>query len=91
MRRRLRRGWRLVRVGISPSCLNVLTGKKSRSASRACGRARAHARARGSGRIPVETLRRRAFSLVSALLPVSTGFRGGGAGRRRHLRRGRSR
>ena len=66
-----RRPWRLVRVRVPSSRLNVLTGTRHGGTSRAGGRGRAHARAGTSGPISVETLRRAAFSLVAGLIGVS--------------------
>ena len=68
-----RRPWRLVRVRVLSSCLNVLTGTRHEGASRAGGRAGAHVRAGALGTASVETLRRVAFSLVAGLIPVSRG------------------
>lgn len=64
-----RRPWRLVRVRVLSSCLNVLTGTRHEGASRAG----AHVRAGALGTASVETLRRVAFSLVAGLIPVSRG------------------
>ena len=85
-----RRPWRLVRVRVPSSCLNVLTGPRHAGTSSAGGRGRAHARAGALGSPPVETLRRAAFSLVGGLFAVLTGdetrpgsgMRRGGRGRR---------
>ena len=82
MRRGLRRPYRLVRVGVHSSCLNVSTGMRVRGTSRACAHVRAGARA--SGPNPLETLRR--------LLAVSRGgFRRDGGGAARMRRGGRRR
>ena len=66
-----RRPWRLVRVRVPSSCLDVLTGTRREGTSRAGGRGRAHARAGALGPFPVETLRRAAFALVAGLIGVS--------------------
>ena len=66
-----RRPWRLVRVRVPSSCLNVLTGTRHEGPSRAGGRA--HVRAGAFGRVSVETLRRAAFALVAGLIGVSGG------------------
>lgn len=70
-----RRPWRLVRVGVPSSCLNVLTGTRHRGLSRAGA----------LGAVSVETLRRAAFSLVAGVFCVSGGRE---TGARRGLRRG---
>lgn len=80
-----RRPWRLVRVGVPSSCLNVLTGTRHRGLSRAGGRTRAHVRAGALGAVSVETLRRAAFSLVAGVFRVSGGRE---TGAQRGLRRG---
>lgn len=79
-----RRPWRLVRVGVPSSCLNVLTGMRGMRLSRAGGRGRAHVRAGALGAVSVETLRRAASSLVAGLLGVLPGgeTRPGGGSRR---------
>ena len=79
-----RRPWRLVRVRVPSSCLNVLTGTRHEGTSRAGGRGRAHARAGALGAVSVETLRRAAFSLVAGLVGVLPGdeTRPGGGSRR---------
>lgn len=92
MRRGLRRPYRLVRVGVHSSCLNVSTGMRVRV--RGTSRAGAHVRAgaRASGPNPLETLRRLAFSLAGRLLAVSRGgFRRDGGGAARMRRGGRRR
>ena len=80
-----RRPWRLVRVRVPSSCLNVLTGTRREGTSRAGGRGRACARAGALGPVSVETLRRAASSLVAGLVGVSCGSETRG---RRGLRRG---
>lgn len=80
-----RRPWRLVRVRVPSSCLNVLTGTRHEGTSRAGGRGRAHARAGALGAVSVETLRRAAFSLVAGLLSVLPGGETAAGG---HVRRG---
>ena len=80
-----RRPWRLVRVRVPSSRLNVLTGTRHGGTSRAGGRGRAHARAGTSGPISVETLRRAAFALVAGLLSVLPGGATAAGG---HVRRG---
>ena len=90
MRRGLRRPYRLVRVGVHSSCLNVSTGMRVRGTSRAGAHVRAGAR--DSGPNPLETLRRLAFSLAGGLLAVSRGgFRRDGGGAARMRRGGRRR
>lgn len=85
MRRGLRRPYRLVRVVARPSCLGVLTGMRVARASRAG--VRAHIRARRSGAVLLETLRRAAFALAAGLSCVSSeGFRRDGV-RGMHMRR----
>ncbi len=66
-----RRPWRLVRVRVPSSRLDVLTGTRHEGSSRAGGRGRAHARAGALGALSVETLRRAALSLVVGLVGVS--------------------
>ena len=80
-----RRPWRLVRMRVPSSCLNVLTGTRHEGTSRAGGRGRAHARAGALGPFSVETLRRAALSLVAGVLGVSCGRETRGRG---GLRRG---
>lgn len=70
MRRRSRRAFRLVRVGVLGSNLNVFTGVGDVGASRA--RARARTGARGLGRAAAETLRRSALPLLAGLALVLT-------------------
>ena len=86
MRRGLRRPWRLVRVGVHCSRLNVSTGMRVKGASRAGARARTGA---GTfGRNPLETLRRLAFALAGGLLSVSRGRRRRDGARAAGMRRG---
>lgn len=66
-----RRPWRLVRVRVPSSRLNVLTGTRHEGSSRAGGRGRAHARAGALGPFSVETLRRAASALLTGLVGVS--------------------
>lgn len=70
LRRRSRRAFRLVRVGVLGSNLNVFTGIGDMGASRA--RARARVGARGLARFLGETLRRGALPLLAALALVLT-------------------
>ena len=80
-----RRPWRLVRVRVPSSRLDVLTGTRHGGTSRAGGRGRAHMRAGALGPFPVETLRRATSSLVAGVLGVSRGRETRGRG---GLRRG---
>ena len=80
-----RRPWRLVRVRVPSSRLNVLTGTRREGTSRAGGRGRAHARAGALGAVSVETLRRAAFALVAGVLSVLPGGETATGG---HVRRG---
>lgn len=84
-----RRPWRLVRVRVPSSRLNVLTGTRHGGTSRAGGRTRAHVRAGALGAVSVETLRRAAFSLVAGLVGVSCGRETRGRGGLRRGGRGR--
>lgn len=70
LRRRSRRAFRLVRVGVLGSNLNVFTGVGDMGASRT--RACARTGARGSWRAAGETLRRGAFPLLVGLALVLT-------------------
>lgn len=72
LRHGLRRGWRLVEVGVPSSCLNVLTGVRRKRASRAGGRARARGRG-GCRRWAAKTLRHAAFLLAGGHVPVLYG------------------
>jgi len=83
-----RRPWRLVRVRVPSSRLNVLTGTRHEGTSRAGGRGRAHARAGALGAVSVETLRRAAFSLVGGLFAVSIERHGRDGTRASSMRRG---
>ena len=78
-----RRPWRLVRVRVPSSCLNVLTGTRHEGTSRAGGRGRAHARAGALGAVSVETLRRAVFALVTELSGVLHGDETPAGGRMR--------
>ena len=86
LRRGLRQPYRLVRVAVYRSCLNVSTGMRVKGSS--CARAHAHAGARVSGRHPLETLRRSAFALAVGVLSVSKGRCGRDAAMRSDMRRG---
>ena len=70
LRRMPRRPYRLVRVGVLGSNLNVFTGIGDVGASRA--RARARAGARGLARTLAKTLRRDAPPLLATLALVLT-------------------
>lgn len=71
MRHESRRGFRLVRVAASGSCLSVLTGLVGTGPSRAGGRART--RTGALGRKPVKTSRQGAFVLLRSIVSVLTG------------------
>lgn len=73
MRHESRRGFRLVRVAASGSCLSVLTGLVGTGPSRAGGRARARTRTGALGRKPVKTSRQGAFVLLRGIVSVLTG------------------
>ena len=63
MRHESRRGFRLVRVAASGSCLSVLTGLVGTGPSRT----------RALGRKPVKTSRQGAFVLLRSIVSVLTG------------------
>lgn len=81
LRQVLRRPYRLMRVGLGPSLLNVFTGTRRFAAPRP--RTRPRIRARGPWRGFAETLRRAAF-------PQPCGSRDGLTGRFLPRRRDRS-
>lgn len=70
LRRRSRRAFRLVRVPVSGSVLNVFTGIGDMGATRA--RAGARTGARGPARAAAETLRRGALPLLAGAALVLT-------------------
>lgn len=73
LRRMSRRPYRLVRVGLGPSLLNVFTGTRRYGHPRP--HARARIRARGPWRGLVKTLRRAAFSQLGESRGGLTGWR----------------
>lgn len=86
LRRGLRRPYRLVRTRVLGSRLNVFTGTRGRSASRAGAHARTGARGFRGGAL--ETLRQLAFALAGGLLSVSSRRRGRDGARGLGMRRG---